>query len=134
MSRCDKSVTDSSFPKNRLKTRDFLPNSSGKISQILLANMSFQHFRLGDIALQQPLPPHLAQNQPPTNPSTSAFSAQATSTTPGSANSPSKQPYGSGDTDDGYTLVFSNLEAFHEWRSQEEERQMVEFVKVWCTI
>jgi hypothetical protein len=46
-----------------------------------------------------------------------------------SPSSTSKQPYGSGDTDDGYTLVFPNLDAFHEWRNREEETQMVEFVK-----
>ena len=42
----------------------------------------------------------------------------------------SKQPYGSGDSDDGYTLIFQNLEAFQTWRTGEEERQCVEFVKV----
>jgi len=89
--------------------------------------MSFQHFRVADLTLQQPLPPHLAQNQVPTNPSTSSFPTHGDHL---SNKSPStKQPYGSGDTDDGYTLVFPNLEAFHEWRNQEEERQMVEFVK-----
>lgn len=112
--------------------------------------MSFQHFRLGDIALHQPLPPHLAHTQSSSLAqdqqnlsSTSQFSAQLdnssstfashkghTSTTPSSS---SKQPYGSGDTDDGYTLVFENLDAFNEWRNNEEERQMVEFVKV-CTL
>ncbi|KAF9015592.1 hypothetical protein BDQ17DRAFT_1341330 [Cyathus striatus] len=71
--------------------------------------MSFQHFRLGELSLHQPLPPHLTQHQQP------------------QPHPP--QPYGSGDTDDGYTLVFSNLQAFQEWRASEEERQMVEFVK-----
>jgi hypothetical protein len=46
----------------------------------------------------------------------------------------SKQPYGSGDSDDGYTLIFQNLDAFQTWRTGdsdgEEERQCVEFVKV----
>lgn len=86
--------------------------------------MSFQHFRLGEFAMNQPLPPHLSQPpfqaapQPPPN-----------QTAPQSATDPSKQPYGSGDSDDGYTLTFPNLEAFHQWRAQEEETQMVEFVK-----
>ncbi|KAL0578491.1 hypothetical protein V5O48_003484 [Marasmius crinis-equi] len=40
-----------------------------------------------------------------------------------------RAPYGSGDTDDGYTLIFPNLDAFHEWRKKEEDAQMVEFVK-----
>ena len=31
--------------------------------------------------------------------------------------------------DDGYTLVFENLEAFHIWREKEEEEKVVEFVK-----
>jgi len=41
----------------------------------------------------------------------------------------SRAPYGSGDHDDGYNLVFPSLAAFHAWREQEEETQMVEFVK-----
>jgi len=31
--------------------------------------------------------------------------------------------------DDGYTLVFENLEAFQAWREKEEEEKVVEFVK-----
>jgi hypothetical protein len=98
--------------------------------------MSFQHFRLGDISLHQPLPPHLAHHQPAPNSTNSAFAApgdpNSFPTNLHSASSPSasKQPYGSGDTDDGYTLVFPNLRAFHEWRATEEEKQIVEFVKV----
>ncbi|VDB86615.1 unnamed protein product [Peniophora sp. CBMAI 1063] len=38
-------------------------------------------------------------------------------------------PYGSGDMDDGYTLVFENMEAFQAWRSKEEDDNVVEFVK-----
>ncbi|KZV74857.1 hypothetical protein PENSPDRAFT_674063 [Peniophora sp. CONT] len=38
-------------------------------------------------------------------------------------------PYGSGDMDDGYTLVFENLEAFLVWRAKEEDDNVVEFVK-----
>ncbi|KAF8807792.1 hypothetical protein BYT27DRAFT_7189885 [Phlegmacium glaucopus] len=71
--------------------------------------MSFQHFRLGELSLHQPLPP-TDQTVPPTL-------------------SSSKQPYGSGDSDDGYTLIFDNLDAFQAWRAGEEERQCVEFVK-----
>ncbi|KAJ7446428.1 hypothetical protein B0H11DRAFT_2084712 [Mycena galericulata] len=83
--------------------------------------MSFQHFRLGEV-VHQPLPAHLAQapNTNNTFPTNHVAVGQTTST---------KQPYGSGDTDDGYTLVFPNIEAFHEWRNKEEETQMVEFVK-----
>lgn len=82
--------------------------------------MSFQHFRLGDLALSQPsssvalYTPHIQPDPSKSLPLSAAHE---------------KQPYGSGDTDDGYTLVFSNLAAFQEWRATEEERQMVEFVK-----
>ncbi|EGO02444.1 hypothetical protein SERLA73DRAFT_175937 [Serpula lacrymans var. lacrymans S7.3] len=100
--------------------------------------MSFQHFRLGQLAMSQPLPPHLQQNQPssysqnvPSVSSTSttvastSTAASATSLKPGL----SRAPYGSGDSDDGYTLIFPSITAFHDWRRQEEETQMVEFVK-----
>ncbi|KAF8167689.1 hypothetical protein B0H34DRAFT_682701 [Crassisporium funariophilum] len=74
--------------------------------------MSFQHFRLGEPSLHQPFQQQPTQQQvvQPTVSST-------------------KQPYGSGDSDDGYTLIFENIEAFQEWRATEEERQCVEFVK-----
>ncbi|TFY82952.1 hypothetical protein EWM64_g1065 [Hericium alpestre] len=38
-------------------------------------------------------------------------------------------PYGSGDMDDGYTLVFESQAAFEAWREKEEEENVVEFVK-----
>ncbi|GLB35942.1 hypothetical protein LshimejAT787_0302300 [Lyophyllum shimeji] len=94
--------------------------------------MSFQQYRLGELSLHQPLPPHL-RGAPAS--STSTFSAALSSVNPPFPANPTKppshakQPYGSGDTDDGYTLLFPNLEAFHAWRAQEEERQVVEFVK-----
>lgn len=40
-----------------------------------------------------------------------------------------KAPYGSGEPDDGYTLVFASMAAFEEWRKREEEERVVEFVK-----
>ena len=89
--------------------------------------MSFQHFRLGELSLHQPLPPagqgsflflFLKIR------SYSFFTAVPPTLTS------SKQPYGSGDSDDGYTLIFQNLDAFQAWRTSEEERQCVEFVKV----
>ncbi|EPQ60367.1 hypothetical protein GLOTRDRAFT_135072 [Gloeophyllum trabeum ATCC 11539] len=40
-----------------------------------------------------------------------------------------KAPYGSGDIDDGYTMVFENMDAFEAWRRKEEEEKVVEFVK-----
>ncbi|KIO08481.1 hypothetical protein M404DRAFT_997400 [Pisolithus tinctorius Marx 270] len=89
--------------------------------------MSFQHFRLGQLAMSQPLPPHLQQN---TAFSQNIQSASTQTTAPSiTKQSSSRPPYGSGDTDDGYTLVFQDLAAFQEWRTREEETQMVEFVK-----
>lgn len=82
--------------------------------------MSFQHFRLGDLALSQ-TSSSVALYQPPIQPDPNKSLPLSASHT--------KQPYGSGDSDDGYTLVFPNLVAFQEWRASEEERQMVEFVK-----
>ncbi|KAI0094195.1 hypothetical protein BDY19DRAFT_911670 [Irpex rosettiformis] len=40
-----------------------------------------------------------------------------------------KAPYGSGEPDDGYTLVFASMATFNEWRKREEEERVVEFVK-----
>jgi len=77
--------------------------------------------------MSQPLPPHLMQNQHQPNPQGPQFQTPATSTSP--AGSTSRAPYGSGDHDDGYSLVFPSLAAFHAWREQEEDTQMVEFVK-----
>jgi hypothetical protein len=48
----------------------------------------------------------------------------------GGSISTTKQPYGSGDTDDGYTLVFRDINEFQAWRTNEEENNCVEFVKV----
>ncbi|KAG8904361.1 hypothetical protein FRB99_001862 [Tulasnella sp. 403] len=41
----------------------------------------------------------------------------------------SKLPYGAGGDDDGYTLVFANLDEFQAWREKEEIEQCVDFVK-----
>ncbi|KAH8119887.1 hypothetical protein DFH11DRAFT_1557125 [Phellopilus nigrolimitatus] len=40
-----------------------------------------------------------------------------------------RSPYGSGDSNDGYTLEFDSLESFQAWRASEEEENMVEFIK-----
>lgn len=104
--------------------------------------MSFQHFRLAELAMSQPLPAHLASHQvgmsnmnvvsntvahyaDQTENSDLSASFVTRGHTPGS-----KAPYGSGDSDDGYTLVFPNLQTFNEWRMKEEETHMIEFVKV----
>ncbi|KAJ3524240.1 hypothetical protein NMY22_g11087 [Coprinellus aureogranulatus] len=84
--------------------------------------MAFQQFRLGELSLHNSITPHIPGALGPshttfaTNPHKSVASS-------------SKAPYGSGDSDDGYTLRFPNLEAFQAWREEEEERNMVEFVK-----
>ncbi|KAF8215984.1 hypothetical protein K438DRAFT_1914816 [Mycena galopus ATCC 62051] len=102
--------------------------------------MSFQHFRLSEAVV--PLQQHL-HTEAPVASTSSIQQFQANSTFPtnhipvGVGPASTKAPYGSGDTDDGYTLVFPNLEAFHEWRQKRwgftlqmsEEEQMVEFVK-----
>jgi len=103
--------------------------------------MSFQHFRLGDMSLQQPLPPHLTATAssingvPQNSPAQTQFSADSSFSGSNkiSSSGQTKLPYGAGDTDDGYTLVFPTLAAFEAWRQKEEETQMVEFVKVCIT-
>ncbi|KAJ7651723.1 hypothetical protein DFH06DRAFT_1475733 [Mycena polygramma] len=98
--------------------------------------MSFQHFRLSEAVTPLPahLQPQVAVAPSPTN-SVQQFQTVNTNNTFPTNNvavgqtSSTKAPYGSGDTDDGYTLVFPSLDDFHEWRNKEEETQMVEFVK-----
>jgi hypothetical protein len=80
--------------------------------------MSFQNFRLDSISVQSPSSSALAST------SGSASTIQDAAT-----RGAQRGPYGSGDMDDGYTLVFDNLEAFQEWREKEEEEKVVEFVK-----
>ena len=88
--------------------------------------MSFQQFRLG--AMQSA--PHLQQPSLPTNGNVdSPTTANPVATLVQPNPSATRLPYGAGDTDDGYTLVFPNLDAFHKWRAQEEETNVVEFVK-----
>jgi hypothetical protein len=85
--------------------------------------------------MSQPLPPHLQQNQQQSysqNPSSSSPPAATASSLAIPAppkSTTARSPYGCGDSDDGYTLIFPNLAAFQEWRQHEEETQMVEFVK-----
>ena len=125
--------------------------------------MSFQHFRLGDLTLHQPILHSVHhQQQPPQQhptpqhqhispqpiPGQSQFAVQienpittfSVSLKKDAQQPPSqqlslklqqsKQPYGSGDADDGYTLVFASLQEFNDWRQAEEDRTMCEFVKV----
>lgn len=136
--------------KKKRKTWDYLD----------CVRMSFQHFRLGDLSLhgpiqqslhtvphhpqlpqhhhQQPISPHAGQSQFPVqvdNPITTFSVSLKKQSNPQPPQAPeltqnTKQPYGSGDADDGYTLVFDNMDKFNEWRLSEEERTMCEFVKV----
>ncbi|KAI0039098.1 hypothetical protein FA95DRAFT_1684413 [Auriscalpium vulgare] len=93
--------------------------------------MSFQNFRLDGVSVQhiplqtqdfvpQPLPAYPA-------PVTAISPAPTSSENGGPRNG--RGPYGSGDMDDGYTLVFDNMDAFQAWRAKEEEEKVVEFVK-----
>lgn len=68
---------------------------------------------------------HTLAHIPDTQPTHTTFA-----TNPNKSISATKQPYGSGDQDDGYTLVFANIAEFQAWRESEEEQNMVEFVKV----
>ncbi|KAI0784987.1 hypothetical protein C8Q75DRAFT_340155 [Abortiporus biennis] len=96
--------------------------------------MSFQHFRLNPVTSQPP------PVEPVNSPGTSSLSQALGSSQPNSIihagfhlqplqNGSKKGPYGSGDADDGYTLIFPSMEAFQQWRLKEEEEKMVEFVK-----
>ncbi len=108
--------------------------------------MSFQHFRLHPITphAQAPTPVDtLTHDLSPSSLSQALGPTQSHSTpqTQGVPNhhgstflihhldGPKKGPYGSGDADDGYTLVFESMEAFQAWRLKEEEEKVVEFVK-----
>ncbi|KAF8516719.1 hypothetical protein BU17DRAFT_76596 [Hysterangium stoloniferum] len=68
----------------------------------------------------------------PTSSSNSTSNPQDNTPGPSSssgAGPPPKPAYGSGEADDGYTLVFANLDEFQAWRAREEEEKIVEFVK-----
>lgn len=105
--------------------------------------MSFQHFRV-------PIAPHptgegyhanSGASSYPANDLTHASAAFSGQMQPHgdpyqpelhsmSDSSPNKKgPYGSGDADDGYTLCFSSMAAFQEWKQKEEDEKMIEFVK-----
>lgn len=92
--------------------------------------MSFQNFRLDSISVQQ-LQPAQTPSYSTSAPTSALASASATSNDvqDGATRGAQRGPYGSGDMDDGYTLVFENLEAFQAWREKEEEEKVVEFVK-----
>lgn len=102
--------------------------------------MSFQHFRLQPLASQPAgeaiRPPGLSVS--PSSLSEALGQAPQHNIVQNSIhsfhlqplqNGAKKGPYGSGDVDDGYTLVFESMDAFQAWRRKEEEEKMVEFVK-----
>ncbi|KAI0275055.1 hypothetical protein BC834DRAFT_27958 [Gloeopeniophorella convolvens] len=92
--------------------------------------MSFQNFRLDGVSaqpVQSPAPPAVPYSTPP-NPVASG-SSPASHVQDGTSRGAHRGPYGSGDMDDGYTLIFESLDAFQVWREKEEEDKIVEFVK-----
>ncbi|KAF7793404.1 hypothetical protein EIP86_004516 [Pleurotus ostreatoroseus] len=130
--------------------RVFATTRPRKCSSARVAGMSFQHFRLHSIPPQgatQPSvtvttlghavsPSSLSQalgqtQQNAAQPQQVQPDVVPTQTTPLSRvqSGGKKGPYGSGDVDDGYTLVFESMAAFQTWRKKEEEEKMVEFVK-----
>ncbi|KAI0285299.1 hypothetical protein BGY98DRAFT_1087147 [Russula aff. rugulosa BPL654] len=84
--------------------------------------MSFQNFRLDSISVQSP-------SYPSSSALASASGSSANTIQDAATRGAQRGPYGSGDMDDGYTLVFEDLEAFQAWREKEEEEKVVEFVK-----
>ena len=108
---------------------DWLPIiSSRPNSRFSLQNLemsAFLSFRFGNGEPSTTQHHSIAQHIPESQPTHTTFA-----TNPNKVVSASKQPYGSGDTDDGYTLLFPNIAAFQAWRESEEEQNMVEFVKV----
>ncbi|KAG8962718.1 hypothetical protein FRC03_003872 [Tulasnella sp. 419] len=71
----------------------------------------------------QQQPQSIQQSQPPIQ------QQQNPSQNSNQASSSSKPPYGAGGDDDGYTLVFANMDDFQRWREQEEIEKSVDFVK-----
>ncbi|TCD68093.1 hypothetical protein EIP91_011546 [Steccherinum ochraceum] len=104
--------------------------------------MSFQHFRIQPTPQQQPIS-HSTNASSSSDSSLSQALGHPTTAHPTGpsptiiqgfhlesiADGAKKSPYGSGDIDDGYTLVFESMDAFQAWRRQEEEEKTVEFVK-----
>jgi len=84
-----------------------------------------------------PQPPMSSINHSASASNTPASSSTPSNTqeaggTPGPSSAsivPPKPAYGSGEPDDGYTLVFGSLAEFQAWKEQEEEEKVVEFVK-----
>ncbi|KAI0296215.1 hypothetical protein BC826DRAFT_1091185 [Russula brevipes] len=89
--------------------------------------MSFQNFRLDSISFQPPQTPSYSIPAPTS--ALASTSAAVDNVQDGATRGAQRGPYGSGDMDDGYTLVFDNLEAFQAWREKEEQEKIVEFVK-----
>ena len=85
--------------------------------------MSFSNFRL------QPLSAQAASSPDRASDAESSLSQALGAPGDDAQQASAKKPYGSGDVDDGYTLVFESMDAFQAWRQREEEEKMIEFVK-----
>lgn len=77
---------------------------------------------------------HSSSNTPSSSSASTSNTQDASNTTPGPSTRSStvlrsKPAYGTGELDDGYTLLFANMEEFQAWRAREEEEKVVEFVK-----
>lgn len=140
--RCE--VPAASQPRSSSRLFLSSPPFSPAPSSLATPSMSFQNFRLGPPGTQHTFseldtPPHSALSAGGQSSSLSPPFAQLSSDSgtrvqsPSSAThyteNPRKGLYGSGDTDDRYTLVFESMDAFEAWRQREEEEKMVEFVK-----
>ncbi|KZT02491.1 uncharacterized protein LAESUDRAFT_730238 [Laetiporus sulphureus 93-53] len=93
------------------------------------AKMSFQHFRLQNIGPQPSQPSNGTSESMSSLTQALGQSQETESVSAPVSTGPKKAPYGSGDVDDGYTLVFNSMAAFLEWKRREEEEKMIEFVK-----
>ena len=96
-------------------------------SPLLLAPstpMSFSNFRLQPLSAQGASSPDRASDA-----ESSLSQALGAPGDDAQQQGSAKKPYGSGDADDGYTLVFESMDAFQAWRQREEEEKMIEFVK-----
>ncbi|THH19031.1 hypothetical protein EW146_g2060 [Bondarzewia mesenterica] len=115
-----------------------------KETRFAARTMSFQNFRLDGVPIQHipqqpPQPPQTFTPHQYTPPAQSVSTPLQVATAPdpqfqlqtvdGGSRGSNRGPYGSGDMNDGYTLVFENMDSFQVWRLREESEKMVEFVK-----
>ena len=91
--------------------------------------MSFQHFRLSTPIVSQPTTFDKDGVEATPSPFVQTLQQTVLPSSQQSLSHPSvgqtKGPYGSGDADDGYTMVFASEAVFQEWRRQEEEETLL---------